>query len=175
LLERDDSNHHPAPSFCLSMISAQTLRVCREGKPVSTFPDHALGAAMAPAVVMPAPAIPAVMMPAAAPVSPMPMPVPMSAPDLDQRIVRHRHGRNAEPCGRRCGERQHPHNERVADQQNPFHDFLFLQCAGASATPPISVLSSSMADINGKKRQWFRQEAVSPWDENPLWWLFESA
>jgi len=26
----------------LSMISAQTLRVCREGKPVSTFPDHAL-------------------------------------------------------------------------------------------------------------------------------------
>src|SRR5256886_1064775 len=28
--------------FCLSMISAQTLRVCRGGKPVSTFPDHAL-------------------------------------------------------------------------------------------------------------------------------------
>src|SRR6267142_3638349 len=28
--------------FCLSMISAQTLRVCREGKPVPTFPDHAL-------------------------------------------------------------------------------------------------------------------------------------
>src|ERR1700676_3301444 len=27
--------------FCSSMISAQTLRVCREGKPVSTFPDHA--------------------------------------------------------------------------------------------------------------------------------------
>src|SRR5260370_21225344 len=25
------------------MISAQTLRVCREGKPVPTFPDHALG------------------------------------------------------------------------------------------------------------------------------------
>jgi hypothetical protein len=24
------------------MISAQTLCVCREGKPVSTFPDHAL-------------------------------------------------------------------------------------------------------------------------------------
>src|SRR5215470_13187120 len=24
------------------MISSQTLRVCREGKPVSTFPDHAL-------------------------------------------------------------------------------------------------------------------------------------
>ena len=29
-------------SFCLSMISGQTLRVCPEGKPVSTFPDHAL-------------------------------------------------------------------------------------------------------------------------------------
>jgi hypothetical protein len=43
-LERDDfsSNHHPARSFCLSMISAQTLRVCREGKPLFTFPDHAL-------------------------------------------------------------------------------------------------------------------------------------
>jgi len=25
------------------MISAQTLRVCREGKPLHTFPDHALG------------------------------------------------------------------------------------------------------------------------------------
>jgi hypothetical protein len=24
------------------MISAQTLHVCREGKPVPTFPDHAL-------------------------------------------------------------------------------------------------------------------------------------
>src|SRR6202043_2267030 len=44
LLERDDfsSNRHPALSLCLSMISAQTLRVCREGKPVPTFPDHAL-------------------------------------------------------------------------------------------------------------------------------------
>src|SRR6266550_7143454 len=43
-LERDDfsSNRHLAQSFCLSMISAQTLRVCREGKPVPTFPDHAL-------------------------------------------------------------------------------------------------------------------------------------
>jgi hypothetical protein len=30
-------------SLCLSMISGQTLRICREGKPVSTFPDHALG------------------------------------------------------------------------------------------------------------------------------------
>jgi hypothetical protein len=27
------------------MISAQTLRVCREGKPLHTFPDHALAAA----------------------------------------------------------------------------------------------------------------------------------
>src|ERR1700694_5500486 len=31
----------PLYLFCLSMISAQTLRVCREGKPVPTFPDHA--------------------------------------------------------------------------------------------------------------------------------------
>jgi hypothetical protein len=29
----------------LSMISAQTLRVCREGKPIPTFPDHALAGA----------------------------------------------------------------------------------------------------------------------------------
>ena len=38
-LERDDfsSSRHPALSFCLSMISAQTLRVCREGKPVPTL------------------------------------------------------------------------------------------------------------------------------------------
>src|SRR6266478_7252717 len=28
--------------FCLSMISGQTLRACLEGKPVPTFPDHAL-------------------------------------------------------------------------------------------------------------------------------------
>jgi hypothetical protein len=43
-LERDDfsSNRHPALSFCLTMISAQTPGVCREGKPVSTLPDHAL-------------------------------------------------------------------------------------------------------------------------------------
>src|SRR5258707_1457195 len=52
MLERDDfsSNRHPALSFCLSMISAQTLRVCRKGKPVSNhravarrpaYPDHA--------------------------------------------------------------------------------------------------------------------------------------
>jgi hypothetical protein len=31
----------PLYLFCLSMIAAQTLRVCREGKPVPTFPDHA--------------------------------------------------------------------------------------------------------------------------------------
>ena len=40
----------PAPAFCWSMISGQTLRVCPEGKPVPThrvvaqghaFPDHA--------------------------------------------------------------------------------------------------------------------------------------
>jgi hypothetical protein len=38
VLERDfPSNRHPALSFCLSMISAQTLRVCREGKPVTTL------------------------------------------------------------------------------------------------------------------------------------------
>src|SRR5271170_4567165 len=44
ILERDDfsSNRHLALSFCLSMISGQTLRVCPEGKPVPTFPDHAL-------------------------------------------------------------------------------------------------------------------------------------
>src|SRR5690242_18843218 len=35
-------------SLCLNMISAQTLRVCREGKPVSTFPDHALALAGSP-------------------------------------------------------------------------------------------------------------------------------
>src|SRR5216684_3241396 len=29
-------------SFCWSMISGQTLRVCPEEKPVPTFPDHAL-------------------------------------------------------------------------------------------------------------------------------------
>src|SRR6201982_4176107 len=28
--------------YFLRMISAQTLRVCREGKPLHTFPDHAL-------------------------------------------------------------------------------------------------------------------------------------
>ena len=39
------SNRHPALAFCLSMISAQTLRVWREGKPVPTFPDYALARA----------------------------------------------------------------------------------------------------------------------------------
>src|SRR5712671_1628598 len=29
-------------SYWLSMISGQTLRVCPEGKPAPTFPDHAL-------------------------------------------------------------------------------------------------------------------------------------
>ena len=40
-------DHDPIESahdliLCLSMISGQTLRVCPEGKPVPTFPDHAL-------------------------------------------------------------------------------------------------------------------------------------
>jgi hypothetical protein len=34
--------------LCLSMIPAQTLRVCRDGKPVPTFPDHAAGNKKAP-------------------------------------------------------------------------------------------------------------------------------
>jgi hypothetical protein len=38
------------------MISAQTLRVCREGKPVSTFPDHAV---LADCALRPAPLHPA--------------------------------------------------------------------------------------------------------------------
>jgi hypothetical protein len=39
LQDRDDasSNRHPNLSFCLSMISAQTLRVCREGKTGAHF------------------------------------------------------------------------------------------------------------------------------------------
>src|ERR1700692_3637122 len=42
--ERDSTglNHARRPFSCLSMISGQTLRVCPEGKPVPTFPDHAL-------------------------------------------------------------------------------------------------------------------------------------
>jgi hypothetical protein len=35
-------------SFYLSMISGQTPRVCPEGKPVPTFPDHAAGNKKAP-------------------------------------------------------------------------------------------------------------------------------
>src|ERR1700737_414506 len=43
-LERDafSSNRHPALSFCLSMILF--------GKPVPTFPDHALAAEIGPAI-----------------------------------------------------------------------------------------------------------------------------
>jgi hypothetical protein len=33
------SNRRRAPAFDLSMTFAQTLRVCREGKPAPTFPD----------------------------------------------------------------------------------------------------------------------------------------
>src|SRR5258705_13145117 len=35
-------NQAPASFSCLSMISGQTLCVCPEREPVSTFPDHAL-------------------------------------------------------------------------------------------------------------------------------------
>jgi hypothetical protein len=35
-------NRHRALAHCLSMISAQTLRVCREEKPLHAFPDHAV-------------------------------------------------------------------------------------------------------------------------------------
>src|ERR1700758_1003210 len=38
------TKRHRALAYCLRMISAQTLRVCREGKPLHTFPDHALTA-----------------------------------------------------------------------------------------------------------------------------------
>jgi hypothetical protein len=146
---------------------------------------------MAPAVMMAAPAIPAVMMPAAAPVPPIP--VSVSAPDLDQRVARW-HRRNAEPCRSRCSQAQQRRHKRGADQQNPFHDLSFLRCAGASATALIAAPLALTADINGKKRQWFRratdrqslpsrpplcgsaaQEAVSPWREKPLWWPLESA
>jgi hypothetical protein len=34
----------PRRLFCLSMISGNAYRVCPEGKPVLTFPDHAPGA-----------------------------------------------------------------------------------------------------------------------------------
>jgi hypothetical protein len=39
---RQALERHRALAYCLSMISAQTLCVCREAKPVSTFPDHGL-------------------------------------------------------------------------------------------------------------------------------------
>src|SRR6185312_9076937 len=47
-LRRDELRikHHRALAYCLRMISAQTLRVCREGKPLHTFPDHALALAL---------------------------------------------------------------------------------------------------------------------------------
>ena len=45
VLKRDGIriNRHRDLGHCLRMISAQTLRVWREGKPLHTFPDHALG------------------------------------------------------------------------------------------------------------------------------------
>src|SRR6185312_2135890 len=44
-LKRDDLsiNHHRALTYCLRMISAQTLPVCREGNPLRSF--HALAPA----------------------------------------------------------------------------------------------------------------------------------
>jgi hypothetical protein len=47
ILARDDasSNRHPAPSFLFEHdLQANAYRVCPEGKPVPTFPDHAPGA-----------------------------------------------------------------------------------------------------------------------------------
>jgi hypothetical protein len=44
-LERDDfsSNRHPALSHLFEHdLRANALGVCREGKPLPTFPDHAL-------------------------------------------------------------------------------------------------------------------------------------
>jgi hypothetical protein len=40
-LDDFELNRHRALAPCLGMISAQTLRVCREGKPFHVFPDHA--------------------------------------------------------------------------------------------------------------------------------------
>jgi hypothetical protein len=42
-LKRDGfvMNRHRALAPCLGMVSAQTLRVFREGNPLRTFPDHA--------------------------------------------------------------------------------------------------------------------------------------
>jgi hypothetical protein len=44
ILKRDGfrMDRHRALALRLGMISAQTLRVCREGRPLHTFPDHAL-------------------------------------------------------------------------------------------------------------------------------------
>ncbi|TAI60438.1 hypothetical protein CWO89_40670 [Bradyrhizobium sp. Leo170] len=36
-----------------------------------------------------------------------------------------------------------------------------MQCAEASATPLVAASLASMADINGKKRQWFRRHAAA--------------
>jgi hypothetical protein len=47
ILARDDasSNRHPAPSILFEHdLRANAYRVCPEGKPVPTFPDHAPGA-----------------------------------------------------------------------------------------------------------------------------------
>jgi hypothetical protein len=43
-LKREDfrMNHHRALALCLRMISAPTLHLHRAGKPLHTFPDHAL-------------------------------------------------------------------------------------------------------------------------------------
>src|SRR5438132_7691184 len=48
ILARDDasSNRHPAPSILFEHdLRANAYRVCPEGKPVPTFPDHAPGGA----------------------------------------------------------------------------------------------------------------------------------
>src|SRR5258705_13440441 len=48
---RDDasSNRHPAPSILFEHdLRANAYRVCPEGKPVPTFPDHAPGALSPP-------------------------------------------------------------------------------------------------------------------------------
>jgi hypothetical protein len=47
ILARDDAswNRHPAPSILFEHdLRENAYRVCPEGKPVSTFPDHAPGA-----------------------------------------------------------------------------------------------------------------------------------
>jgi hypothetical protein len=37
---------HRALAHCLSMISVQTRSVCRDGKPLHAFPDHALASSL---------------------------------------------------------------------------------------------------------------------------------